>query len=341
MSHNLNYNEQAGRHAFASAKEIAWHKLGIVVDNAMTSKECIEQALLNYTVEKGNVFVKYNNPIGDGAGTLVPEKFATYRTDTGDPFNIVGKNYEVIQNWEAFEFFDNIVGRGRAIYETAGALGNGETVFITAKLPAHLRIGNEDIIDQYLLLTMSHDGTGSIIAKYTPIRVVCNNTLSIALSGGKNLFKIRHTYSARDRMAECEELLKLTYLQSKETQEILEQLTKIQVTDALAERYFLNLMLSADELTKLAKVGVRWHNAAFISTKKKNVLTNIFDYRESGIGQNMNICRGTAYGLYNTITGYLQNIKSYSDDERKFKNILMGTDETLLQNALKTALVLT
>jgi phage/plasmid-like protein (TIGR03299 family) len=340
MAHNLNYNANAGRHAFASVKQVAWHGLGTVVQNAMNSEECIKQALLDYKVEKGEAFVKYNTPIAYKKGELIPDTFCTYREDTGAVFGIIGKNYEVVQNHEAFEFFDSIVGSKRAIFETAGALGNGETIFITAKLPDHLLVGGKDVIDQYLLLTNGHDGKTSITAKFTPIRVVCNNTLTAALSSGSNLFKIKHSRLTKDKLKEAEKLLAITYKTSKETQEIYNHLTSIKITDEVRDNYFLDLMLTKQELDILARTQFTWANSPDISTNKKNVLMDIFEYNEKGAGQNMDICKGTAYGAFNTITGYLQNVKSYTDNEKKFSKIMLGSDGTLINSALSKALVL-
>ncbi len=334
MADNVNFNRLKGKHSFVSAKEVPWHRLGQLVDGRMTSRECMEQALLDYEVDKGKVYVKYNEPINDRKTVVLKDKFITYRTDTGDSFSMVGNNYEVIQNREAFEFFDSIVGERRAIYETAGALGKGEIVFITAKLPDHILIGGKDTIDQYLLLTMSHDGSSSIIAKFTPIRVVCNNTLSAALSRGSNIFKIRHTASARDRMVDAQKLLALTYKNSKQTQEVYEHLTKIKITDEVKEDFFLNIFLTKDEYATLVKEGVAWYNSDSISTRKKNQLAELYKYDNVGPGQDFDICKGTAYGAYNTLAGYFQNVKNFSNDEKKFQSIILGTDGTVLQNSL-------
>ncbi len=342
MSHNLNYNKQAKRHSFVSVKEVPWHRLGKVVNERMTSRECIQEALLDYTVTKAPVYVKYKeNLIVDGVtqrGKLIPDKYATYREDTGVAFNVVGSNYEVIQNRDAFNFFDDIVGENRAIYETAGALGNGETVFITAKLPDHLLIGGKDTIDQYILLTMSHDGSGSIIAKFTPVRVVCNNTLTSALSSGRNVFKIKHTKSAKSRMEEAQQLLQITYKNGIATQELYQSLSKINIDDSTREQFFFDLFLTPEELAGVARGVNIWNNNDLISTKKKNQLTKLMNYAENGPGQDM--FRGTAYNAYNAITGYVQNVKSFSDDEKKFQSIILGSDDKLLELALNKVLLL-
>jgi hypothetical protein len=122
------------------------------------------------------------------------------QADTDEVLGVVGNDYEVVQNVNAFDFFDAIVGgKDGILYETAGALGKGERIFITAKLPDYIRIGRDDLIKQYLFLTTSHDGYGSITAAFTPIRIVCQNTLNAALRNHSqeslsNAFKVEGIY---------------------------------------------------------------------------------------------------------------------------------------------------
>ncbi|HEY9340845.1 MAG TPA: DUF932 domain-containing protein [Hanamia sp.] len=132
------------------------------------------------------------------------------RTDTETVLGVVGKDYEVVQNIDAFSFFDAIVGGDGIFYETAGALGKGERIFITAKLPDYIKVGNDDLIEQYLFLTTSHDGSGSITAAFTPVRIVCNNTLNAALCKKSNAIKIRHTANAKERLEEAHKLMGIT-----------------------------------------------------------------------------------------------------------------------------------
>ncbi|RWY47382.1 DUF945 domain-containing protein [Mucilaginibacter gilvus] len=182
MAHNLNFNQQNNEYSFFSVKEKAWHNLGRIVDRYPTSAEAIQYAGLDYSVEKRPLFT-YDTENHYGETDLiipeikVPNYYATVRTDTEDVLGVVGRDYEIVQNVDAFQFFDAIVGGGDGIlYETAGALGKGERIFITAKLPDYVRVGKDDLIEQYLFLTTSHNGFGSITAAFTPIRVVCNNS---------------------------------------------------------------------------------------------------------------------------------------------------------------------
>jgi hypothetical protein len=133
MAHNLNYNEETGKHSFMSVKEKAWHGLGTIIEIYPTSAEAIKYAQLDYTVEKRPLFTyDTENHTGDPETELlipeieVPDFFATIRTDTEQLLGVVGKDYQVVQNVDAFAFFDSIVGgKDGVLYETCGALGNG------------------------------------------------------------------------------------------------------------------------------------------------------------------------------------------------------------------------
>ncbi len=174
MAHNLNYNESNGKHSFFSVQQKAWHGLGTVVEQYPTSAEAIRYAGLDFEVAKSP-----NTHILPGGEQITSaQSFFTYRTDNGDILgDRLGKDYHVVQNSDAFTFFDSIVSDCRGIrYEKAGALGSGERIFITAKLPDYIRVGKDDLVEQYLFLTTSHDGYGSITAAFTPVRIVCQNS---------------------------------------------------------------------------------------------------------------------------------------------------------------------
>jgi hypothetical protein len=170
-----------------------WQNLGIELINPATAREAIVTAGLDYTVVKKPLkeVVRLNHTAD------VSDRWATVRTDTGDILGIVGDSYEPIQNRDAFTFFDSLVGTEKAIYETAGTLGRGERIWILAKLPGFIQVHGKDIVNKYLLLSNSHDGSSPIEVKLTPIRVVCNNTLTAAMKGAGKV-QIRHTSNAAE-----------------------------------------------------------------------------------------------------------------------------------------------
>lgn len=161
----------------------------------------------------------------------VPNFFSTVRTDNDTVLGVVGKDYQIVQNRDAFSFFDSIVGGDGMLYETAGALGNGERIFITAKLPDYIRVGNDDLIEKYLFLTTSHDGSGSITAAFTPIRIVCANTLNAALRDQTNTVRIRHTSNAKQRLEQAHKVMGISDRLALQLESIFNNWTKVRISD--------------------------------------------------------------------------------------------------------------
>jgi phage/plasmid-like protein (TIGR03299 family) len=329
MAHNINYNEQTGKHSFFSVKEKAWHNLGQIISDYPTSAEAIKQAGLNYHVEKRPLFTyDTENYMADPDTDIiipeieVPDFFATIRTDTDEVLGIVGNDYEVVQNVNAFDFFDAIVGgKDGILYETAGALGKGERIFITAKLPDYIRIGRDDLIEQYLFLTTSHDGYGSITAAFTPIRIVCQNTLNAALHNHSHSIKIRHTGSAVDRLKQAHQLLGVTNLLANELEEVFNNWSKIRITDNAVKRLIQVAMAPNKEVLQNLQNG----KLDELSTNYNNMVSSVMEYALTNPTQQEITTKGTLFGAYNAVTGYFQNVRNYKDDESKFKSIMYGT----------------
>lgn len=185
--------------------EEPWHGLGTKLNSPATSARAIQAANLDWEVVK-KPLIAYDGKVSHP----IPDHFAVIRKDwLGQPqpsFGIVGSDYTPLQNRDAFAFFDSIVGEGAAIYHTAGALGNGERVWVLAQLPETIRVIGNDVADKYLLLSNSHDGGSAVQIKFTPIRVVCNNTLTMALRQGPTL-RVPHVKSLPQRMKRAADLL--------------------------------------------------------------------------------------------------------------------------------------
>lgn len=327
MAHNLNFNEQTGQHSFFSVKEKAWHGLGQIVQDYPASAEAIKHAGLDYTVEKRKLFTLDNeNQHDDPEETIivpeieVPGYFATMRTDTEQVLGVVGKDYEIIQNIDAFSFFDSIVGGDGIQYETAGALGNGERIFITAKLPGYIKVGNNDLIEQYLFLTTSHDGYGSITAAFTPVRIVCNNTLNAALRNQSGSIKIRHTANAKDRLEQAHKVMGISNQLSGQLEQIFNQWSKVRITDPdLQQLVRLALVPNKEVLDNIN--NCKWDE---LSTCFNNICNSVYEYAQSSETQQTETTKGSLFGAYNAVTGYFQNVRSYKNNEAKLKSLLYG-----------------
>jgi len=339
MAHKINFNEQTGQHSFFSVQEKAWHGLGQIVQDYPTSKEALEFAALNYTVEKRPLFTydgENNRAHNDNAdileaNVLVPGYFATLRTDTDQVLGLVGKEYKIVQNVDAFTFFDSIVGGDGILYETAGALGNGERIFITAKLPDYIKVGSDDLIEKYIFLTTSHDGSGSITAAFTPIRIVCANTLSMALNNCSNVVKIRHTESAQERLKQAHKIMGISNVLSTQLETIFNEWTKVKITDKQVLRLIQEAMSPSKEVLENIRKGAEDQ----LSTVFKNVCENAFVYAMSSPTQQTETTKGTLFGAYNAVTGYFQNVKEYKAQEDKLDSILFGTGLARSQTAFR------
>ncbi|MES2653297.1 MAG: DUF932 domain-containing protein [Bacteroidota bacterium] len=334
MAHNLNYNEATQKHSFFSVKQKAWHSLGQVIADYPTSGEAIKHAQLDYLVEKRPLFTydsenhllpndwDFNGDKLKRAEVEATDFYANVRTDTDQVLGVVGKDYHVVQNSDAFSFFDSIVGgKDGILYETAGALGKGEKIFITAKLPDYIRVGRDDLIEQYLFLTTSHDGYGSITAAFTPVRIVCQNTLNAAMRNKSNCLKIRHTSSASDRLKQAHELLGITNLLAGEMEQLFNQWAKIRITDSEVKK-LVQMAMAPNKETLRCLQSNRIEELSSIYT---NSVGAVLDYAGSDESQNDATTKGTLYGAYNAVNGYFQNVRNYKDEESKFKSIMYGT----------------
>lgn len=327
MAHEINYNEETGQHSFFSVKEKAWHGLGQIVTDYPTSEEAIRFAGLDYDVVKSPLFTKGETLLANDSGFVtgrtdikVPNYYATMRSDNQTVLGVVGRDYQVVQNRDAFSFFDSIVGGDGMMYETAGALGNGERIFITAKLPGYIRVGDDDLIEKYLFLTTSHDCSGSITAAFTPIRIVCANTLNAAMHCKSNSIKIRHTSGAKERLEQAHKVMGISNTLSIQMEALFNQWTRVRITDSEVKKLVQLAMMPNKEVLEKLKSG----RDEELSSCYSNMVDAVMEYGMGNETQLMDTTKGTLFGAYNAVTGYFQNVRNYKDNEAKVKSLLLG-----------------
>ena len=187
--------------SMAFVGETPWHRLGTAVESHVRAEPMMRAANLDWRVRKQSA---PGARLLD-AGREVYDRYIVLRDPVGDETEavalaIVGKEYEPLQNVDAFTFFEPFVDNGWAEFHTAGALGNGERVWVLARLSEHMVIHGDDPIDRFLLLSNSHDGSSAVTVRFTPIRVVCQNTLSLAQADGTGVVSVRHTRKIRDNL---------------------------------------------------------------------------------------------------------------------------------------------
>ncbi len=338
MSHEIHLDELKGTHSFVSYGQPAWHGLGQVVEKAMTAEECIKLANLDYEVDKTSIHAQID-VVKDGEGGRVYEqiddKFATYRTDTNEVLGIVGSRYEIIQNKDAFGFFDSIIDSGEAIFETAGALGKGERIFVTAKLPEDMLVAGEPC-DKYIILTNSHNGTSSIIAGFTTIRVVCNNTLQAALKGIENKVSIEHRTGAKERLSEAYKVMNIASKYMNEVDEIFNKMANTKIEDAQLKAYIKEVMKS-----EYAKKNATEEEILEDSTRLKNQVNSIYEFALSHPTQITDATRGTLWGAYNSISGYYNHIYNFNRGaEQKFSSQFFGNAYNKINKGFQKAVEL-
>ena len=332
-------------------------KMGKDVTDCKTSEEVIKKAGLDFIVDKCDLVAKMpfnikgdntvNETMGDFAheGNIYrpcPNAYGTYRVDKNIPLGIVKSKYEVVQNIDAFNFIDNAIGEGKALFQSAGCFGYGHKVFITAKLPISTTVGG-DPIDNYLVFSTSHDGSGSIDVLFTPVRVWCLNMLNAGLEEATAHIRIRHTKTAQDRLDFGAEMLRTAIDYAKSSQLLYESLLTIKMTDDQVRDYISRLALTPGEyaaviaeskdytIKKLFARDYMTMERVGVTTRKANILNNIFDYYQNGVAQEHII--GNAWGAYNAITGYYSNVKE-QDAEKRMNNLVFGGDRLAMSKAL-------
>ena len=237
MAHAIEQFED-GTVAFASAREIAWHNLGTVVENAMTAEEALNIAQLNWEVKVSDNCV-YTEV--EGQKLFIEDKFFTYRNHPKKGINalgIVGSRYVPIQNTDAFSFLNHLVDDYGAVFETAGSINDGRQVFMSMKMPNSIKLeGNADVVDMYVMATNSHDGSVAFTAAVTPIRPVCKNTVNLALNKAVSKAKFKHTLNATEKVQQARELMGIVTNYSEAFQQEVEALLDAQFTDAQFEKF--------------------------------------------------------------------------------------------------------
>ena len=267
---------------------------------------------------------------------------ATLRTDNKDTLGIVGKGYGIVQNSKAFDFMDFIkeASGSEPVIESFGALGYGERMFITATLGEDCYLNPGDAIKNYVVFTNSHDGTGGVMAFFTPIRVICQNTLNMAIKGCSNKVTFKHTSKVEERLDWTIErnrkiAAELFSKSVKFSEKFMERMLglKEQVITADYTRDFIGKMcLSAPQFELWKKADFKVDHVEEISTRTKNIMAAMSDSIENGIGQEFN--RGTKVWLLNGVTTYLQNGKEWNGKgEEQFNSLMFGSGQKKVETA--------
>jgi len=293
-----------------------WHELGTAFDGLMTSEQAIQLAQLDWEVEKRPLL----QLMPDNTTRVIENQFALVRNTDHNVLGLGTGRYTPVQNREAFGFFDSVVEAGEAMYETAGSLRNGEVIWMLAKLPSYMQVGHGDIIENYVLLSNGHNGKQGVQLALTPVRVVCNNTLSVALKGNKDKINIRHTTNAGRNMHLAFETLGIVKKQVEQVEEMYNAMFKKQMNAESLNGYFQSI------------VGD--------STQALNTIAEFERLLNIGEGSDLKGVRGSLWGAYNAVTEYYDHYKEYQERTDKLEAIWIGSGAKLKEKAFSSAVAL-
>jgi phage/plasmid-like protein (TIGR03299 family) len=240
---------------------------------------------------------------------------------------------EIVQNRDAFGFFDAIIDEGEAIFETAGALGNGERIFLVAKLPDDFEIAGEKI-EKYIMLTNSHDGSSSVIAGMTNIRVVCNNTLQAALKGLENKVSIDHVSGAKNKLKEAHRVMGIASKYSGDVKDIFNKMADRRMTEGQYREFFEAVF------TPEYKVAMTSAEEKEMSTRLKNMIEGTTQFAFTHPTQTTEATYATLWGAYNAVSGYYNYIKTFKSTEDKFNSQFFGVANKKMLKSFNQAVTL-
>mgnify|MGYP001109975209 FL=1 len=224
-----------------------WHGLGIRVESALSSQEALQASGLDWNVVQ--------RPIMTSAYEPIPGYKANIRDIDNKILGVVSDRYRVVQNAEAFAFTDALLGEG-VKYETAGSLQEGRRIWLLAKLPDKYIIEGEQI-EPYLVFSSSHDGSGAIKVAMTPVRVVCQNTLNMALSTAKRIWSTVHVGDLAAKMDEAHNTLLLAEKYMGKLGTEISALSKIRLSDSKVMEYIDMLLPMDEQPSEIHKKNIR------------------------------------------------------------------------------------
>ena len=291
-----------------SVAETPWHNLGNVVREAPDAAAAIRLAGLDWDVLEKPVFGQ--NP--DGTFTKVESHKLLTRSTDNEQLGVVSQDFHVLQNIKAFNFFDPFLQSGNAKLETAGSLRKGKTIWVLAHMNrAPIDVGGGDLVRKFFLLSNGHDGSMALKIGFTPIRVVCANTLRMAEeNNGSALIRIFHNKNIQQNLDKVGEIVDMANAKFEATAEQYRALANEGVEAADIQKYVtvvFDLKAKEDETTE---------DTERRQVREQRIITDITRLFETGRGSDLKAAKGTWWGLYNSVTEYLTYEKGRTNETR-------------------------
>jgi len=305
-----------------SERDVPWHGLGVPIPRLMTSDEALEYSGCAFRVKPMQAYFE----IEDGVFDIVPATVVNVRETDNRVLGVVSDRYKIVQNVDAFAFVNHLVGKKKedAHITTAGVLFGGRRIFLCAEMKAVTVLG--DTIDPYIVFTNSHDGSTAVTAAITPIRVVCNNTLTMAIDGAKRIWSTHHTGDIEAKIEEAKETLTLYQKYMKEFPNEANKMVESELTKDVIEEFLTELFPIPEDAGKQTLGNIE---------RKKNTLMAIYETEE-----NIAQFQGTSWGMWNSVAAFTAHVKPIKETagyrERLFADMVDGEGgAALVANAQK------
>lgn len=283
---------------------------------ATTSEEAIKLAGLDWKVLQSPINFKTVNGVQEDS-----RKVMNYRSDNDSPLGIVGVGYQILQNSKMFNFLDSVVGASEAMYVNAGSFKGGRKVYIQAKLPGFIHFDDgEDVGEKYLTFISSHDGSLGNSVLFTPIRIICQNTLVRALGSQDHRTNIRHTLSMEVNLQQAKSALNLVTGQVA----ILEQLSRKLIDTKFQDSQMKELLEKSGMIPAEEKK----------SGRANNIIAEVLQRFHYGKGAEFQTSKGTAWGAYNAVSEYVDHYRG-SNNEKRAESSLMGSGAEIKNKTLE------
>ena len=308
----------------AYVNEVPWHGLG----NQLSAHQSIEtwtnEAGMNWSINESPVLF---NVASDGMHIKThSDSKVLYRSDTNTALSVVSNRYKVVQPSEVLHFYKDLVEAGGFELETAGVLKGGKKLWALAKTGQEAMLKGNDRVKAYLLLATSCDGTLATTAQFTSVRVVCNNTLQFAVNDKAGAIKVPHSTTFDPKAVK--ESLGLGLSNWDQFMRNIQSLSQRSISGIEAANYFSEVLdeqiLDIDG-TPLSR-----------AMQQVNSL-----YSGAGMGSLLSSSRGTAWGLLNAVTEYVDHSRKARNQDYRLDSAWFGQGAALKQKALETALLLT
>jgi phage/plasmid-like protein (TIGR03299 family) len=317
MPHNID--------SMAYYGDVPWHKLGTRLPERVGAKDMLVAAGLDWEVQVRGARGAILDRKGKYSRYEIVRIPRPQKQEEEVLLGVVSKHYVPFQNQQAFDFFDSVITQGKAVFETAGSLGQGENIWVLAKLPNVINVVRNDDCMQYLLLSNRHDGQGGVVVKFTSIRVVCQNTLMLSLKDGQNAYRVRHSNIMANRLSEIGEILGFSTRMYAEAGEAFAGMARKALSKNLLDDFLQAVYPKTEPQKKNNKRPDKWLEIDKLLEERDDLIL-------PGV-------KGTLWAAYNAITCFedYKQRKQPEDEAGRLNHVWFGAGADTKLNAYQEA----